>query len=169
MTHHYKQLCRDLAECLNTQNFEQIKQFYHQDVTYSVMMNTGKFQDIKGVDKVLTVLQANFGASNDVFIDIEQMVCENKTVCLWGSLSGTIWMDITTTPFKFEATGWITFEDNKIIKFLWMPDTFAILRLTGQITFQMDDKDIINQYLDNLVEMGLIKKNMVTKSQLSLG
>lgn len=168
MIQHYKQLCRDLVECLNTQNFEQMKQFYHQDVTYSVMTNTGKFHDVHGVDEVLTVLQANFGASNDVIIDIEQMVCENKTVCLWGSLSGTTWNDITTTPFKFEATGWITFKDDKIIKFRWMPDTFAVLRLTGQVTYQMDDKDIINQYLDNLVEMGLIKEDMVTKSRLSL-
>ncbi len=113
------------------------------------------------------MLQTNFGASNDVIIDIEQMVCEGKTVCLWGTLKGTTWMNITLKPFVIEATGWITFEDDKIIKFKWLPDTFAVLRLTGQVSYQMDDQDIINQYLDSLVEMGLIKEDKVTKSRLS--
>lgn len=132
-------------------------------------MNTGEFQNVHGVDGVLTVLQSNFGASNDFIIDIEQMVCEYETVCLWGTLSGTTWLDIPTGPFKMEVTGWITFKDDKIIRFRWMPDTFAILRLTGRATYQMDDQDTINQYLDNLVEMGLIKEDMVIKSRLSLG
>jgi predicted ester cyclase len=158
MTHHYKELVIDLATCLNEQNFEQVRQFYHQDVIHYVITPTGKFQEVHGIDAVLSVLQSNFGASNDVTFNIEGMVCEADTLCGWGSFKGTTWSDIVLGPFEIQAFVVLRFKENKIIFSNWLPDTFSFLRLTGSASFVSNDQEIIDQYLDSLVEMGLIRK-----------
>jgi predicted ester cyclase len=158
MTHHYKELVRNLAKCLNEQKFEQVKQFYHPDVTHHVITPTGGFQKVHGIDAVLLVLQSNFGASNDVTFNIEGMVCEDETVCGWGTMKGTTWSDMVLGPFEFQAFVVLKFKDDKIIFSNWLPDTFAFLRLIGRASFVSNDEEIIDQYLDNLVEMGLIRE-----------
>ncbi|MFW9856299.1 MAG: nuclear transport factor 2 family protein [Candidatus Thorarchaeota archaeon] len=157
MTPHYKGLVRDLAKSLNEQKFERVKQFYHQDATHHIITPGGGFQQVRGIDAILSVLQSNFGASNDVTFTIEEMICEASTVCGWGFLKGTTWSEVVLGPFELRAFVVLKFKEDKIIYSNWLPDTFAYLRLIGRASFVSNDEDIINQYLDDLVEMGLIR------------
>ncbi|MFW9780157.1 MAG: nuclear transport factor 2 family protein [Candidatus Heimdallarchaeota archaeon] len=158
MTPHYKDLVGKLARSLNEQQFEQVRQFYHPDATHHIITPRGGFQEVHGIDAIVSVLQSNFGASNDVIFTIEEMICEASTVCGWGFLKGTTWMGNVLGPFELKAFVVLKFKEDKIIYSHWLPDTFAYLRLIGRASFVSNDEDIINQYLDNLVEMGLIRE-----------
>ncbi|MFW9853693.1 MAG: nuclear transport factor 2 family protein [Candidatus Thorarchaeota archaeon] len=159
MTNHNKQLVRDLVECMNERDFDRGKMLLHPDVTFGVFMtSTGNFHDVKGINDVIAVLEANFGGSNDIIFVTSKIVCEGNAACLWGLLKGSTFLDVALGPFEVKASALIEFEKEKMIRFTWIPDTFAVMRLMGRVSFVSNDQDIINQYLDNLVEMGLIRE-----------
>ena len=122
------------------------------------MTNTGIFQVEQGVDEVFALFQHNFGASNDVIFNFDQIICEHTTVCIWGIIKGTTWMNVSLGPFEIKVFMKIEFNGDKIIHITWFPDTFAVMRLVGRVSFISNNQEIIDQYLDSLVEMGLFRK-----------
>lgn len=160
-----------MIQSLNSRTFERLEQSLHQDVSFGVFeTSVGEFREIQGIQEVIDLFKFNFGASTDVIIDIRKLICEAQTICIFGFLRGSTWLNIgLDESFVIKFFGMIEFEAGKIKHFEWLPDTFAVLRLNGRASFKMENRDKINQYLDNLVEMGLIKRRYGEKKKIELG
>lgn len=53
-------------------------------------------------------------------------------------------------------------ENNQIVQIKNMFDTFQVLRQIGKVVLRSQDKERINHYLQNLINIGLIKSEYIT-------
>lgn len=155
-----KDLVLSLINYFNSKDLEKAFTLIHPDVvmtTFSV--RTGKIATVTGKNAYSKAVRENFGETSDLKMTVQTIISEGNLASLSGYYTGTKWEVLHLKEnFKVRFAAIFGFKDGLIIKHDKYLDTLELLRLSGNSVFHENNPLKINQYLELLQELEIIKR-----------
>ena len=169
----YIQIVKDFITLFNTRNHAEIDNFLTQFVSDEVLAETfhtasGTWIIVKDKFHLKEMIEYNFSSENDLMM-ITETLSESENKVFWaGTLEGSKW----NTPgginiqeeFEIKAVWIFEFDNNKIIYLKYFLDTFEIMKLSGRAILDEGNKQKIQNYVELLLNTGMISKEIVKVS-----
>ena len=136
--------------------------YFHEKIRFAYFDgNMGEFIELEGKNRYFEFLN-NVKEMYDLIID-DVIISEDKSKIF------VFFRQVVTekSPYykeslpPLECLNIYYIENNQFVKMKPMLNTFQVLKYLGKAVFQSKDRDRINQYLENLVKVGILDPSQV--------